>query len=498
MKKSIMLACFVMFISNVMTSQSISLIQDVHVGTTGSIVGESVEFKGNVYYIGYQQGEAGIQLFKYNAITNAVYSISEVLTSNQLSSFLATTDDRLYLADRDILYYLDDSSEDLIKFAELSNNKKIESLHTKDDVLVAIADVSFGGEGTAYVIKDDMSNWTKITPVDIDEELTVDIGNDYISTRVVGSSADFTVGNYLVEKATLNVVDPFTVLESTACTQVVNMVTIDDYIFYDCTDNLRYAYNTQDKTHTEISGFVRNVRDGDSHIFITAGFFFLTDLYSFNKTTKEETYIADNIWHIGMLDEAEETLYFLRDADFLYSSKGEQGDLISYEIPGSVGNFPEITGVQTFDDITLVNYDQNSSDFWSLKIEDGQVTPLVDFSNNFDSGLMPFFKVENNLIFSYNDPTYGAELFAAEFMPSSTEDIDQQALSVYPNPATDMITISEYNDGDIIEISDLSGRLIFKSEDSKETIDISSFDSGVYVLSLKNKKQLSRTTIIKL
>ena len=148
------------------------------------------------------------------------------------------------------------------------------------------------------------------------------------------------------------------------------------------------------------------MRAGINHIFIQSEPFVTNKLYSFDKITEEVILISGNVQEIGMLDEKRETLYFFEaSSDLLFSTNGTTDEVIEYEIPGNLGYSAEVTGVLTFGDITVINFDENSNDFWTLLIEDGQITPLPDLTDisNFSSETMAFFKIGNSLIFSFKD-----------------------------------------------------------------------------------------------
>ena len=61
---------------------------------------------------------------------------------------------------------------------------------------------------------------------------------------------------------------------------------------------------------------------------------------------------------------------------------------------------------------------------------------------------------------------------------------DAQTLNIYPNPATNNITISGISKKDNITITDLSGRTIIRTvaNDETETIDVSGLPAGIYVV----------------
>lgn len=68
---------------------------------------------------------------------------------------------------------------------------------------------------------------------------------------------------------------------------------------------------------------------------------------------------------------------------------------------------------------------------------------------------------------------------------TNTEEINANSFSIYPNPASDQITIDNYYG--TVSIYKLNGELMLKKAIS-ETIDISDYNIGIYFLKLKNEE----------
>ena len=71
-------------------------------------------------------------------------------------------------------------------------------------------------------------------------------------------------------------------------------------------------------------------------------------------------------------------------------------------------------------------------------------------------------------------------------------------IAVYPNPATDNITI-ESEQPAVIEITNIQGQLIktFATTDNKTNINVSALASGVYVVEVKTEKGVEVKKFIK-
>jgi len=69
------------------------------------------------------------------------------------------------------------------------------------------------------------------------------------------------------------------------------------------------------------------------------------------------------------------------------------------------------------------------------------------------------------------------------------------ALTVYPNPAQNVITIHDKPEGSVVNIFGIDGKVVLKSKESK--IDISTLSAGRYFVELISNAQIIRTSIIK-
>jgi len=84
-----------------------------------------------------------------------------------------------------------------------------------------------------------------------------------------------------------------------------------------------------------------------------------------------------------------------------------------------------------------------------------------------------------------------------------TNDLDMQGISVYPNPASDILNIGfGENIGrfESIELFDISGKLVAKQaighQLQQTQLDVDTFSSGVYVLKVSSKTEQISTKII--
>ncbi|HCB63236.1 MAG: hypothetical protein A2W93_11305 [Bacteroidetes bacterium GWF2_43_63] len=81
----------------------------------------------------------------------------------------------------------------------------------------------------------------------------------------------------------------------------------------------------------------------------------------------------------------------------------------------------------------------------------------------------------------------------------SVPEASQLQLSVYPNPADNIIKIGDINSSDIaqFEVFDMQGKLLLHGQYSESGIDISSLENGMYLLKLKSGDSTGIARIVK-
>jgi len=93
-------------------------------------------------------------------------------------------------------------------------------------------------------------------------------------------------------------------------------------------------------------------------------------------------------------------------------------------------------------------------------------------------------------------------VFAKDYCAGAgVEDYSQTGLSIYPNPSSSIFTIKiEQSDHYSIYFTTLSGQMVFSTEMEGTThqIDLSSFQRGVYVITIRSNDFVTTRKIIKL
>jgi len=102
----------------------------------------------------------------------------------------------------------------------------------------------------------------------------------------------------------------------------------------------------------------------------------------------------------------------------------------------------------------------------------------------------PIYKYDNIVISAVNT------------VPLSTQDFLSEKFNVFPNPATDIVNISNSDDIDIkgVNVYDVSGKLVksnFYTNQTNVQLNISTFASGLYVFSIKTENGTIIKNVIK-
>jgi hypothetical protein len=79
----------------------------------------------------------------------------------------------------------------------------------------------------------------------------------------------------------------------------------------------------------------------------------------------------------------------------------------------------------------------------------------------------------------------------------SEDDVAGDLLIGYPNPVIDRLYVSNVEDGAPVGIIDLSGKLILRTAVEDRSVDMRTFQSGVYLVQIQSKNKLLRMRVMK-
>lgn len=104
-----------------------------------------------------------------------------------------------------------------------------------------------------------------------------------------------------------------------------------------------------------------------------------------------------------------------------------------------------------------------------------------------------------NIYFDYNAPiTTNTAETVCEMQNSSLEEIKRKPISVYPNPGKGQFKFKGLEQNAFFTISDLNGKILLNGHiNSDQTLDLSSFQNGLYFINLQSKSFTETIRIIK-
>ena len=102
--------------------------------------------------------------------------------------------------------------------------------------------------------------------------------------------------------------------------------------------------------------------------------------------------------------------------------------------------------------------------------------------------------------FSVNDTSKQQVEQTYQFVaPTPVDDPEPREIKAYPNPCMYSMKVTGINPGDELIVYNSVGQVVFTkiAEYSEETIDVSGFDPGIYVLAIINSKEIDKIDFIK-
>ena len=127
--------------------------------------------------------------------------------------------------------------------------------------------------------------------------------------------------------------------------------------------------------------------------------------------------------------------------------------------------------------------------------------PITDAWTNLetfpdDGRWAPFMFVHNDTIYvgsgEDNQMVTRNDLWRYDFSGVGIDELDNEEVTVYPNPATDQITISPWENGNSVQIYNQLGELILQKKVENQYIDISGVASGVYMLRIQESGYMTK------
>ncbi|AZA59973.1 T9SS type A sorting domain-containing protein [Chryseobacterium indoltheticum] len=129
------------------------------------------------------------------------------------------------------------------------------------------------------------------------------------------------------------------------------------------------------------------------------------------------------------------------------------------------------------------DFDQKHCDFFVGILPPGDVPIGTIFNYEIlNSGNLKTLIITNS--------TTGNKVFYNNTFLGTKENVIKKTFKLYPNPSTDFVIIENVEKNLKLKINDLSGKILFETLTSDKTlkIDVSSFATGQYILSIENFK----------
>jgi len=268
------------------------------------------------------------------------------------------------------------------------------------------------------------------------------------------------------------------------------------------------ANNTPDATYMNVVPSIINITDFFKYQAINV---YLLNMDSYIQFKGNQIYFYDNVnskWQIIPWDfNASFSLwntnnYTVSDYDVI------PGSISGGCIAGKINDIPALKETYLNTICSLMNGVCSPEELKSrIDYFDAQISEAVysdyrkEFSNTeYDQNIGYGYFVVNNeevpALKTFAEDRYqkiSADIEALNYncMSSDYEIHDDFVSSVYPNPASDILTIltGDLTGGVAIEIFDIFGRQVFLSEtcNEKNVLDISGFENGVYIIQFRQR-----------
>ncbi len=159
----------------------------------------------------------------------------------------------------------------------------------------------------------------------------------------------------------------------------------------------------------------------------------------------------------------------------------------------------------------LYGYWENSGEYgnWTGTQEDKYLGIKFEIDGNFHFGwikLTTIVYAYDNMEFTVKGFAYNAaenEGIIAGDTGQATDILEMRntSFSIYPNPTKDFINLPTFDEAAVIIISDISGKMVYQGEvmqsQAKGTIDISSLNTGLYIVRVQTGRKVLTSKLVK-
>jgi hypothetical protein len=267
---------------------------------------------------------------------------------------------------------------------------------------------------------------------------------------------------------------------------------------------------------------------------LVAGQFYLVTLVRNNATNLLDIYLDGNLILGGYDDTAGDYLlassttpiiFFRDDVTAAFPCESAAGAVRLISLQASVSNAAQVAA--TYTSLCFSVLPVNLSDFsaqknntnvllqWKTSTEvntsyfeversyDGKTFNAINKVNGSNTGIYIYNDI-NGLSLSSANTYYRLKMFDAngKFKYSSIVRVSngkEILLSVFPNPATDVITISGLNNKDVIRVLSVDGKVLLQQTANVQSMimSIEKYKPGTYILQVQNDKNVTQQKFIK-
>lgn len=148
-----------------------------------------------------------------------------------------------------------------------------------------------------------------------------------------------------------------------------------------------------------------------------------------------------------------------------------------------------------------INLAPNPNKLGDMVTDDGYITFQINMSDNLTNGTTFFNKAEVIFDYDFDKITNTVAAIVDNSVSAPTFEVSNTSLRIYPNPTEHSVTIDLPNpvtDNTNYRITNLSGASVQKGDlKTDKTVDVSSLEAGIYLITVEDRNNVYTSRIIK-